>query len=229
MLYLAATNTDMYWKTYIQKMAVLLLLSCFWCIAAPSAYGVVVSKRPYLIKERRLQSGRVVYELIRRYDGRVLWRRPKRDVSDMSKIVYAKDGRAIAIAETQEEQGNNAESRNRLTVWREGHVIQVYVESHKHSARNLSFLAGEPVKEMIWTPDTRRLLLRIPGGQGDYDTGMYRLWCLRVDTKRPQYISGAVIKSKWLNNTLLYFEAGRLVYTPTALNIVSVPHAVVCR
>ena len=128
------------------KLAVLLLLSCFWCIAASSAHSAAASKRPYLINERRLQSGRIVYEFIRRYDGQVVWRQPKRDVSGMSKIAYSKDGRAIAIAETQEEQGNNAESTNRLTVWREGHVIQVYVESHKHSVRNPSFLVGSQSK-----------------------------------------------------------------------------------
>src|SRR5262249_49715743 len=62
------------------------------------------------------------------------------------------------------------------------------------------FLQGEPLYSMLWSPDNRRLLLHIPGAQGNYDTHTGNLLRVNLASRSINLIEVGVTHAKWVGS-----------------------------
>jgi len=117
-----------------------------------------------------------ILRLYQRASKRTIW---TRRVSFHGRVGWSTDRRALAI-----EIGGGTG----ILVWREGHTPRLF---------NSSPLGYDYAMGFAWSPDHRRLLLRI-GGSGSADVDVGRLHCLNVETgKFSAVTSQGVRKMAW--------------------------------
>ena len=128
---------------------------------------------------------------------------------------WSADGRALAVSFCR---GND---KNRLLVLRRGKRVLDWNGS--------SFLAGEPIYKMAWSPDDRRLLIHIPPSEGSWDEHTGPLWCIDMATGRHRLIYRHVTYFSWIGrNTIRYrykiwgVTGHPFGYGPEHLNVVRV-------
>jgi hypothetical protein len=141
----------------------------------------------FAVQQYRLGSN---VTLIRVYDlqtGRTIWTRRTRHPLLLR---WSADRTALAVL--GERIGESDHDWYDLWVWRNGERVR--------KLRSLApFRRLEIVRDLIWSPDKRRLLLLGPYSQGEADQGFNRLWCLRLRGERAQLLTNeAVTRAQWV-------------------------------
>jgi hypothetical protein len=106
-------------------------------------------------------------------------------------VQWSADRRALAVYFCQ---GND---KNRLLVWRRGKRVRDW--------NGNSYLAGEPLYKMAWSPDDRRFLIHIPPAEGSWDLHTGPLWCIDMATGKHWLIYRPATYFSWIgSNTIRY-------------------------
>jgi hypothetical protein len=113
-----------------------------------------------------------------------------------------------------------------LLVWRNGERVR--------TIRSLPpFQRFEMIRDLLWSPDSRRLLLLGPYSQGEAEQGFNRLWSLRLNGERTQLLSdGSVTRAEWTGTTRVRYWTGQVVPHPVEPGegtLLETPHERECR
>ncbi len=130
--------------------------------------------------------------------GRVIW---VRHFPSADHITWSKNRRAVAF-ETVPTKSERPQHQFdiKLVVWKTGFLVQSFFPQ--------PFIHADYVENMLWSPDTKHLLMRVgSSGASDIDRGCY--YCLNADTKRVVGVGSGSLRVQWLGNKqIMYWPIG---------------------
>jgi hypothetical protein len=176
--------------------------------------GGNAAAQPFAVEQRRLSPGHTLIRVYDRGTERTIW---TRRTGNPQLVSWSADRSALAVLD----DAWNGHDYFTLLVWRNGERV--------HTIRYLPpFHRFEMIRDLIWSPDKRRLLLLGPYSQGEADQGFNRLWCLRLHGEQTQLLSdGSVTRAQWIGTTRVRYWIGQLVPLPTKPGegtLVETPH-----
>jgi hypothetical protein len=162
--------------------------------------GAGVEAATYAVEQCRLGPESTPIRVYNRQTHSTIWIRRTR----YPRVIrWSPDHTALAVLDERVGEGNR--DWYRLLVWRNGERVR--------SIRSLRpFQRFESVRDLIWSPGRRHLLLLGPYGQGEADQGFNRLWCLHLRGERCQLLSNeAVTRAQWIGTTRVRYWTGKVV------------------
>lgn len=130
--------------------------------------------------------------------GKAIWTRASVDPSNVQ-ARWSSRADLLALHECRDAAGN------RLVVW----------QPNAARVTTGAFLRGEPALDLVFSPDGRKLLLRIAASMGDADINLGALWCLDLRSGQTQRLSRWARRPAWMSATRARF----VEVTPVASDV----------